>query len=71
VLAAVSLASVSKRPSVEVGTRSQRKSTTFRLMWTSSNGIKDRVVGTYSVVLINDVWVVDGYVASVPNEPEG
>lgn len=32
---------------------------------------QDRVVGTYSVVQINDGWIVDGYVASVPNTPPG
>ena len=32
---------------------------------------QDRVVGTYSVVQINGGWIVDGYVASLPNTSPG
>lgn len=30
-----------------------------------------RTVGTYSVVQIDSGWIVDSYLASIPNEPEG
>ena len=32
---------------------------------------QQRVVGRYSVVQINGGWIVDGYLASIPNVPEG
>jgi hypothetical protein len=32
---------------------------------------QDRVVGQYSVVQIGGGWIVDGYLASLPNTPPG